>query len=204
MLGTTWVELTSNGKIDIFAEDSISIHTKNDLNIRADRDINFEAGRNMNFRTESGKWHTEIGTDMEFLINGNSKLTVGQNLDILIGAATKFSTNTDFDIAAGAEIKISATGDLSIGSGSNIKETAPKIHLNDTDNAEPAAVADFVKPYDLHDNPATSTTAGWETKKYQSGVVQSFMKRIPMHEPWALHENMAPDQLTADKTDRDA
>jgi len=49
--GTTWIELTSNGKIDIFAEDSISIHTKADINMRADRDINMEAGRNINMRT---------------------------------------------------------------------------------------------------------------------------------------------------------
>lgn len=45
--GTTWIELTSNGKIDIYAKDSISIHTENDLNITADRDINMEAGRNV-------------------------------------------------------------------------------------------------------------------------------------------------------------
>jgi hypothetical protein len=43
--GTTWIELTSNGKIDIFAEDSISIHSENDINFTADRDINFTAGR---------------------------------------------------------------------------------------------------------------------------------------------------------------
>lgn len=202
--GTAWIEMTSNGKIDIYAQDSISVHTQNDLNLRADRDINFECGRNMNFRTETGKWHAEIGTDMEFLINKDAKLTVGSNLDILIGAATKFSTNTNFDIAAGGELRVSSTGDLSIGSGAQIIETAPTIHLNDTTNATPAEVADFVKPYDLRDNPATSTTSSWETKKYQAGVVQSFMKRIPMHEPWALHENQAPEQLTPDKTDRDA
>ena len=46
--GTTWVELTSNGKIDIYAEDSISVHTKNDLNFTADRDINFSAGGDFN------------------------------------------------------------------------------------------------------------------------------------------------------------
>jgi hypothetical protein len=46
--GTTWIELTSNGKIDIYAKDSISIHTENDLNVTADRDINFTAGRNVN------------------------------------------------------------------------------------------------------------------------------------------------------------
>jgi hypothetical protein len=201
--GTSWIEMTSNGKIDIYAEDSISIHSKNDFNFRADRDINFEAGRNMNFRTESGKWHAEIATNMEFLINNDAKLTVGSNLDILVGAATKFSTNTNFDIAASGELRISATGDLSLGSSAQILETAPTIHLNDTTNATPADIADFVKPYNLRDNPATSTTAGWETKKYQSGIVQSFMKRIPMHEPWPLHENQAPTQLTPDNTDRD-
>ena len=46
--GTTWIELTSNGKIDIFATDSISIRTKADFNFYADRDINFEAKRNVN------------------------------------------------------------------------------------------------------------------------------------------------------------
>lgn len=202
--GTAWIEMTSNGKIDIYAADSISIHTQNDLNIRADRDINFEAGRNINMHTDTGKWHVEIATDMEFLINKDTKLTVGANLDILVGAKTKLSTNTDLDIAAGGETKISSTADMSLGSGGEQKINGTKINLNGPNNAEPAAVADFVKPYDLHDNPATSTTAGWETKKYQSGVVQSFMKRIPMHEPWALHENQAPDQLTPDKTDRDA
>lgn len=202
--GTAWIEMTSNGKIDIFAQDSISIHSQNDFNFRAARDINLECGRNMNFRTESGKWHAEVGTDLEFLVNSDAKLTVGANLDILIGAATKFSTNTNFDVAAGGELRLSSTADLSIGSGAQIVETAPKIHLNDTANATPAEVADFVKPYDLRDNVATSITAGWEAKKYQSGVVQSFMKRVPMHEPWALHENFAPDQLTPDKTDRDA
>ncbi len=202
--GTTWIELTSNGKIDIYAQDSISIHTGTDLNIRADRDINLEAGRNINMRTESGKWHTEIATDMEFLINNDAKLTVGANSDILIGAKLKISANNDFDIATNTEIKVSANGDISIGSGSELKMNAGKINLNGPNNAEAAAAADFVKPYDLRDNPATSTTAGWPAKKYQSGVVKSFMKRIPMHEPWPLHENMAPDQLTPDNTDRDA
>ena len=39
--GTSWIEMSSDGKIDIFAEDSISIHTKQDFNFYADRDFNF-------------------------------------------------------------------------------------------------------------------------------------------------------------------
>ena len=127
--GTAWVELTSNGKIDIFAEDSISVHTQQDLNIRAARDINLEAGRNINMRTESGKWHVEIATDMEFLINADAKLTVGANLDILVGDETKLSTNNDLDIASGAETKISSTADINIGSGAEVKLNGTKINF---------------------------------------------------------------------------
>ena len=156
----------------------------------------------MNFRTESGKWHAEIATDMEFLINNDAKLTVGANCDILVGAKLKISANNDMDIATNTELKVSATGDISVGSTSELKMNGSKINLNGPNNAETAATADFVKPYDLRDNVATSTTAGWD-KRYQSGIVSSFMKRIPMHEPWPLHEHLAPAQLTPDNTDRD-
>lgn len=201
--GTAWVELTANGKIDIYAADSISIHTETDLNIRADRDINLEAGRNINMHAETGKWHVEVNTNLEFLVNGDAKLTVGKNLDILVGASTKISSYTDFDLASGGNNRFSATGDTSIGSGGAHKETAASINMNSDLAADSALVATFVPPYDLRDNPATSISAGWQTKKYQSGVVKSFMKRIPMHEPWPLHENQAPSQLTPDNTDRD-
>ena len=49
--GTSWIELTSNGKIDIYAKDSISVHSENDINFTADRDINFTAKRNFNLNS---------------------------------------------------------------------------------------------------------------------------------------------------------
>jgi hypothetical protein len=67
--------LTSNGKIDIFADDSISIHTKNDLNIRAERDINIEAGRNMNLKGLT-KLHVE-GNAVESVSTTTTKITSG-------------------------------------------------------------------------------------------------------------------------------
>jgi hypothetical protein len=73
--GTTWIELTSNGKIDIFADDSISIHTKNDLNIRADRDVNIEAGRNINLKAAEFA-HLE-GNVIETVSTTDTKITSG-------------------------------------------------------------------------------------------------------------------------------
>ena len=46
--GTTWIELSSNGKIDIYAQDSISVHSEADINFTADRDINLTAGVDIN------------------------------------------------------------------------------------------------------------------------------------------------------------
>lgn len=74
--GTTWIELTSNGKIDIYAEDSISIHTKNDMNFLADRDINLEAGRNVNIKAAE-IFHAEAGTDYHLIAAADGKITVG-------------------------------------------------------------------------------------------------------------------------------
>ena len=60
--GTTWIELTSNGKIDIYAEDSISVHSENDINFTADRDINLTAKRNFNLNSAGNNNLTATGT----------------------------------------------------------------------------------------------------------------------------------------------
>ena len=72
--GTTWIELTSNGKIDIFAEDSISIHTKADMNFRADRDVNIEAGRNINIKSQVNT-HIESTSNTEIFSGVDTLMT---------------------------------------------------------------------------------------------------------------------------------
>jgi hypothetical protein len=59
--GTTWIELTSNGKIDIYAKDSISVHSENDINFTADRDINLTAKRNFNLNSAGANNLTATG-----------------------------------------------------------------------------------------------------------------------------------------------
>lgn len=200
--GTTWIELTSNGKIDIFADDSISIHTRTDLNIRADRDINLEAGRNINLRSETGRLHADIATDLECFVGKDAKLTVNSNLDINVDSNTKITSTADFDLVTGGNNKFTASGNTDIKTGGNHTETAAIIHMNGPD-AQSATESVKTQPLSLKENPITDTAAGWE-KRYQSGTISSIMTRIPMHEPWPLHENFAPDLLTPNQTDREA
>jgi len=68
--GTTWIELTSNGKIDIYAKDSVSVHSENDINFTADRDINLTAGANINMNAAGTANITSTG-NTNFLSNAS-------------------------------------------------------------------------------------------------------------------------------------
>lgn len=181
--GTTWIELTSNGKIDIYAEDSISIHTENDLNFRADRDINFEAGRNVNIKAAGGKMQLESVGSVNIIAAADGKITVGAGFDLVSGSGTK----------------------LSSGGATNIKSSDTNIDGGNINlNSGLAVAATPASPLSTHTNPKTSSSSEWANKKrYQNGTMTSIMKRIPMHEPWLLHENQAPTLLKPTNTDRD-
>jgi hypothetical protein len=106
--GTTWIELTSGGKIDIFAEDSVSIHTKNDLNILADRDINLEAKRNVNIKAGFGT-HIESVGNTDIISGTDTKITSGKFSHINSGTehretAGKIYMNSDKTVATKAVI----------------------------------------------------------------------------------------------------
>ncbi len=198
--GTTWIELTSNGKIDIYAKDSISIHTETDLNLFANRDINFEAGRNFNLKT-GGRFKADVSSDFEIAVGANGKITVASNWDQRIGGTTKISSAGDMNLVTSATAKYTSSGNTNIAAVGEIIQSGSEIHMNGK-LAELAQVAEQVTPLTTHENIVTSLEAGWE-KKYISGKIKSIMKRIPMHEPWPQHEHFAPDQLTPSNTDRE-
>ena len=86
--GTSWIEMSSNGKIDVYAQDSVSIHSENDLNFTADRDINLTANENMNI--SAGK-------------------------DIAIDAGGSIGASAQQEVAVNAGANISLTGQDGIG-----------------------------------------------------------------------------------------
>ena len=205
--GTTWIELTSNGKIDIYAKDSVSIHTEQDLNIKADQDINLDAGRNVNIR--SGAAHNvEVATTHSLIVNGDQKISVAKNKNETIGANRNTSitglssegigqsfnlqTGSNVKITSGAEFALLSTGankftssaTTSIYSGANINLTSGgKINLNG-----PVAEA------------ATSATI---TDAVQPEALAVVAARIPMHEPWDGHENLHGQDPTQYTTSTD-
>ena len=136
--GSAWIELTSNGKIDIYAEDSISIHTEQDFNFRADRDINLEAGRNINMRAiqhmetnVAGHYFLTVDDESKIVfaktkdetVGAKSSLTVFEDYNILVGASTKLTTSDDLDISSGKTTKITASTTMDLASGEDMRQS---------------------------------------------------------------------------------
>jgi len=84
--GTAWIELTSNGKIDIYAADSISMSTggdfnitaKNNINLTAGNDVNIVAGTNFNAKA-GGDYNIKAGADGKLTVGGQSNIKAGGN-----------------------------------------------------------------------------------------------------------------------------
>ena len=119
--GTAWVEITSDGKIDVFSTDSINLRTKQDFNFYADRDFNMEIMRNFNLKVH-GEMHTKVIKDQIVIVDRDQKIHVKRrkdetideqyrqtvNADVKKYYATDYSHNvdgrTDFRIAKGISV----------------------------------------------------------------------------------------------------
>jgi hypothetical protein len=190
--GTAWIELTSDGKIDIFAQDSISLRTANDFNFYADRDINMEAGRNFNLKVAE-RHQTEVGMDKICIVNGNVAIQVdGTHDEQIAGTAQLTVTGGDFNLNTSGGNNLTSGGDMQI-MAANTAIDGGDINLN-SGKAGEAGTATPPDPLPTIDNP---TEVDGET-------ITSIMARIPTTEPYPHHENLDGTMFKPDATDREA
>lgn len=168
--GTCWIEMSSNGKLDVYAQDSISFHSEVDMNFTADRDINFEAGRNVNM-----------------IVNESIYQSAAANLEIKVGANGNITAGAEINTKSGADTKITASGTAFIDGG-------PDVRLNEGVSAAEAVKAKFPQrvpqhePWNGHENwnppevePEKTEAVDTESqdKHYEDRPVQT--DRTPMN-----------------------
>jgi hypothetical protein len=219
--GTSWIELTSDGKIDIYAKDSISVHTENDLNFYADRDINMEAGRNINLKatdkesvgdtTLSGRIQIEAVGDLIKIVNGNVFTQVDGTQDNTVTGAVTQSFESTWDVTTGAQTNVT------IGAGFDLN-TSGANKLTSGGNMEISAANTTVSGGNINFNGPTAATAGSAAAatppeplptidnptETEGTTITSIMARIPTTEPYPHHENLDGTLFKPDATDREA
>ncbi len=146
--GTTWIELTANGKIDIYAQDSISVHSEADINMKAGANVNIEAGADINLKAAGDTNVTAPGS-----VNLDTPDTNMKNLDVNGSAIISANTNTG-SLSAGSVNGTSAgsswtdrpgSDDQILGSHSSASPTAPT-------PAIPSARVPLHEPWSEHEN----------------------------------------------------
>jgi len=209
--GTAWIELTSDGKIDIYSQDSISMHTEQDFNFYAERDINMEAGRNFNIKVTE-EMHTHVLKDHILIVDENQKIHikmdvdktydqnykhhVKQQVDTLYDTDHLHKVGGDFDLDVGGHNFQTSGGSNETKAGGNIVETAPAIHMNGPGASAAASASTAELPKILQTSSLPGPPDG-------ESFVQSIMRRVPTTEPYPQHENLDPKKYKPDLTDRD-
>jgi predicted chitinase len=217
--GTAWIEMTSAGKLDIYAQDSVSIHTEADFNFRADRDINMEAGRNINMRALQDM-ETNVTGHYFLVVDDNAKIAIRNSLDTTIGDTHNLTVINDLNLLTGKDAKITSAGTMSLSSEGDMKqstganfnvgatgnyyESAALIHMNGpaAAAADPADTAETPPMLSLFSLPNRKFEAGWANGNFfKADPISSIMQRVPTHEPWDQHENVNPRQFSSAATD---
>jgi hypothetical protein len=149
----------------------------------------------------------QIIGDMDVTVNGNKSLSIDKNMNVSITGDSLITAIGSTHQYSGSNAFIQTAGTTNILSGGPLRQTASKIELN-CDPASPAqqaAAAKVPEELSLHENIKTDPSKDWKDNFFQTEeTVKSIMKRIPMHEPWILHENNDPEKSSFDNTDRDA
>jgi hypothetical protein len=179
--GSTWIELTSNGKIDIYAQDSVSVHTENDLNLKADRDINLEAGRDIHLTAGNSIFGTAAANIELTCVDGIITASGSVNLDTP-------DTNTKNIDVTGNVVVSSGINTSSLSSGS-VNGTSAGSAWSDSDSSG------------NNDNQKLGSHSAGSATAPSSATEANIPSRIPQHEPWAEHENLDPGAFTPEKTD---
>ena len=162
--GSAWIELTSQGKIDIYSADSVSIRTETDFNFVADRDINLSAGRSINLHSASrtninSNDNINIRSDSTVYVNADSNLhlkSTGKTMisgdsnveiktqtfklgssttDILTAGAIHITANGNLEFKSDSNTLLSSNGNFEILTGVNTSITAANVHINTSGTA---------------------------------------------------------------------
>ena len=210
--GTAWLEMTSNGKIDIYADDSISIHSEQDLNIVADRDINLEAGRTININAVENQYNT-VGKNMENRVGETYKTSAAKNIELYAneklnlygtGGWDGISGTGDMKLQVGQNMEILVGETTKITSGGNLETlTSQDTKITSGGNSHFNSSAQYETANPIHHNGpvASKASAAGSATEATIAISAAFPQRVPQHEPWKGHENWNPPEVTPDKTE---
>lgn len=156
--GSSWVELTKGGEINIYAQNGFSVRTEGTMNLHSDTDININAVNDVNIKAGNkiamesarttvlaGSLGVETGNDTEFKVGGRFNVETGSSLSLKV--ATKYAleaasilNNSGGTVGVG-QIKAFKITDTALNTIVTVAPTHEPFKRTDSAEAVVAAVA---------------------------------------------------------------
>jgi len=170
--GQTWIEMGTEGTVDIYSTNSVNVRTQGELNLHSDKNININAGESLNIRAKN----TYIESQDTLKITGiNDFLMYSKSR---VGIRCDGAINLDCDRAGWR-----ASGPM-ILRGSRIDLNGP---TPDAVTA-PKPIVDF-----RLDDTKFVPGKGWQIEKEKLNTI---VTRAPTHEPYPYHNRGVPIQVS--------
>lgn len=162
--GQTWIELGSEGTVDVYSTNSVNVRTEGDINLHADKNINLFAGESLNIKSKIVR------------INGDEELSLAAKAKMVIYGE--------------GEVGVRADGTLSLSSkgggwdgGNSLAFKGGTIDLNGGPSPgkveKPTLLADVTLP-----DTVFKSGTGWQVEQ---GKIKTIVTRAPTHEPYPYH-----------------
>jgi|GEM_PF-3015918 len=170
--GQIWIELGSEGTLDVYSTNSVNIRTQGEINLHADKNININATENLNIRAGNIKIEsqntTEFSSISDFTLHSKTKLGLVSDDLIALDAARGGWRNS---------------GALSL--------KASRIDLNGGSAPESVTKPKPLQEYSL-DDTKLEPGKGWQV---QPGKLETIVQRAPTHEPYPYHNRGVPVEI---------
>ena len=93
--GTSWIELTSDGRVNIYSQGAFSVRSESDINLHSDKNININAANNINLKAGNKIQAESVRTT---LLTGS--------LGVEASGDAEFKTGSRFNVETGASMSL--------------------------------------------------------------------------------------------------
>ena len=163
--GSCWIELSNNGTMDVYAQDSINFRSTN---------INFHADQNIKFHS---KGYTQIVSEQQLALEGKAELTAFSEGEVGITGKKTLHLHTDSELFA------TSTGASSSNAGGNISVAGSLVLLQG-----PKTQAKQAKK--INATQKEDTTFAEASNQFildEEQLLSTSVDRLTMHEPFLYH-----------------
>lgn len=159
--GDSWIELSSDGSVNIYAANGVNLRSGGDINLHSDTDVNINAKQNINIRSGQKTKIESLKTEL----NSTSLKFQSEGL-------TEFKAGGAFRVQTDAKLSLKAGGVLAVDGATMSQQSGASDSVSD------------ITPMVLNSLPDTikNSTGAW---RIQTNKLSTIVTSAPCHEPYS-------------------